>query len=517
MSIHKNHKRIAVNTLMLYIRMFIVMLVSLYTSRIVLNELGIQDFGIYSLVGGIVGMMGFMNNAMTSATQRFLSFEIGRNDSLQTRNVFNMSLNIHLIVAIIFLLLAETIGLWFVKTQIEIPLERINALLWVYQFSVFTLLLNIISVPYYSIIIAYERMGFFAILSIVEVVLQLFVIYLIQFVVEFDILIFYAFLLFCVSFIVRSIYFIHCNISYKESKFKFYWNNELFKNLFSHIRWMLLGTSANMLGNQGLNILINIFFGVTVNAARGIAFQIQGAVHSFIVNFMLAVRPQIIKTYAQKNFEEMYRLLFTSSKFSFYLLLYISLPVMLLTGSILKWWLKIIPDDSIIFTQLIIIDLFFIVLFTSLTTVSQASDKIKSYQIIVTLGYVLLFGLSYIIFKLGYPAYFAFIIALFISSLSLVFRLINLKSSISFPVYRYVKEVLFRVIAVVLFATPIPIVILYKITDPLQQFLFVTIFSFFSVSMSIWLVGITNSERKFVKEKLRAIYSKFKKLMIYKN
>ena len=195
--------------------------------------------------------------------------------------------------------------------------------------------------------------------------------------------------------------------------------------------------------HSNINILINIFFGVTVNAARGIAFQIQGAVHSFIVNFMLAVRPQIIKTYAQKNFEEMYRLVFTSSKFSFYLLFYISLPVMLLTGSILKWWLKIIPGDSIIFTQLIIIDLFFIVLFTSLTTVSQASDKIKSYQIIVTLGYVLLFGLSYIIFKLGYPAYFAFIIALFISSLSLIFRLINLKSSTSFLYIDMLKKFYF--------------------------------------------------------------------------
>ncbi len=498
---------------MLYIRMLLTMSVSLYTSRIVLNTLGVEDYGIYNVVGGFVAMFGFMNSAMTSATQRFLSFEIGRKDSDGIRNVLSMSLNIHFIIAFAIFLLAQTVGLWFLNTQLKIPAERIIAAHWVYQFSILTLMVNIISVPYTSIIVAYERMHVFAGISIIEVSLKLLIVFMLQW-FGFDKLKFYAVLIFSVALIIRMIYGVYCNKKFKESKFRFYWNTDLFKQLFNHVGWMLFGTSAQMLSGQGVNMLMNMFFGVTVNAARGIAYQIQGAVHSFVVNFMIAVRPQIIKSYAQKNFKEMYSLVFTGSKFSYYLLFYISLPVLLLTETVLQWWLKIVPTHAVVFTKLIIIDLFFTVLFTSITTVSQATGKIKSYQLIVSLSFMFVFVLSYLFFKLGYPSYYAFIIMIAMSLLSLIARLIILKTQISFPVIEYSKEVLLRIFLVTLVSLPLPLLMLYMIKGITVQFFFVSIVSVISTTVAIWFVGITREEKYFVKNKAYQMMRKMKNINI---
>jgi O-antigen/teichoic acid export membrane protein len=506
-----SNKRIAKNTMMLYIRMLLTMGVSLYTSRVVLNTLGVEDYGVYNVVGGFVAMFGFMNNAMTSATQRFLSFKIGEKDSDGIRNVLSMSLNIHFIIAFVILVLAETVGLWFLNTQLKIPAERIVAAYWVYQFSILTLIVNIISVPYTSIIVAYERMHVFAGISIIEVSLKLLIVFMLQW-FGFDKLKFYAVLIFSVALVIRLIYGVYCNREFKESKFRLYWNNHLFKQLFNHVGWMLFGTSAQMISGQGVNMLMNIFFDVTVNAARGIAYQIQGAVHSFVVNFMIAVRPQIIKNYAQQNFKEMYSLVFTASKFSYYLLFYISLPVLLLTETVLQWWLKILPANAVVFTKLIIIDLFFTVLFTSITTVSQATGKIKSYQLVVSFSFILVFIFTYLFFKLGFPSYYAFIIMIAMSFLSLIGRLIILKKQISFPVIEYSKEVLLKIILVTLVSLPLPLVILHIIKENTIQFFFVSFVSVISTTAAIWFVGISREEKYFVKNKSHQIIVKIKKL-----
>lgn len=481
--------------------MLLTMAVSLYTSRIVLNTLGIEDYGIYNVVGGFVSMFAFLNSAMASATQRFLSFEIGRSDEVKISNVFNTSINIHFVIAIIILLFAETLGLWFFKSKLTLPPERLDAAYWVYQFSILSLMVSIVSVPYNAIIIAREKMGVFAWISIVEVVLKLLIVFLLQ-ALSYDKLKMYAILIFAVSLIIRLIYGVYCKRNFKETKLHFFWDADLFKRMISHVWWMLFGVISNTFSGQGLNVLMNIFFGVTVNAARGIAYQIQASVSSFVNNFMVAVNPQIIKNYAQENFKDMYNLVFKSSKFSFYLMLYIALPVLLLTETILKLWLKIVPDYTVIFTRLIIIDLFFTVLYSPIATVSQATGKIKPYQLVISIGFLLIFAVSYVFFKMGYPSHTAFIIMIVLSFIGLIARLIVLKMQIAFPVKDYSKEVLLRIAVVALFALPIPIIMLYVVENITLQFFAVAAMSVISTSASIWLVGLTKEEKIFVKNKI---------------
>jgi len=277
--------------------MLLTMAVTLYISRIVLNTLGVEDFGIYNVVGGFVTMFGFLNSAMASATERFLAFEIGRNDKIQLRNVFSMTVNIHFLIAFTILILAETVGLWFVNTKLTIPPERMIAVRWVYQFSILTLMVNMVSVPYNAMIIAHERMNVFAWISIIEVSMKLLIVFMLQW-FGFDRLKFYAILMFGVALLIRFIYGIYCSRKFSESKFRFYWDKPLFKTLTGYAGWNLWGNSADVLTSQGVNVLLNIFFGPVVNAARGIAYQVKGAVNQFVRNFQIAMNPQIIKSFA---------------------------------------------------------------------------------------------------------------------------------------------------------------------------------------------------------------------------
>ena len=487
--------------------MLLTMAVSLYTSRIILLTLGIEDYGIYSLVAGFIVLFEILNGAISSATQRFLTFEIGRKDSGQIRNVFSMSINIHIILAFVILILGETIGLWFLNTQLVIPPERMEAAQWVFQFSLFAVMVSILSSPYNAIIIAYERMGVFAVVSIISVVLKLVIVFMLQW-FGFDKLKLYAILTFGVTLIIRIIYGAYCKRNFEESKFSFYWDKVLFKKLFNHVGWMLFGTTSAVLAGQGVNILMNIFFGVTVNAARGIAYTVKGSVTSFITNFMVAVNPQIIKNYAQENFTDMYNLVFRSSKFSFFLMLYLSLPIILLADTILHWWLKIVPEYAVIFSRLIIIDLFFTILFSPIGTVSQATGRIKPYQLIITIGNLLIFGLSYLFFKMGYPSYFTFIIMIVISFISLFARLIILKSQISFPIQKYIEKVLQPIALVVLFSAPLPLLVYYFIDDNVIQFFLVGTASVLSTSLGIWWIGFNKSEKVFIRNKIYEIKNK---------
>ena len=483
------------------------MLVSLYTSRIVLITLGIEDYGIYSLVAGFIIMFEILNGAISSATQRFLTFEIGRKDPIQIRNVFSMSINIHLIIAFLILILGETVGLWFLNTQLVIPPERMEAAQWVYQFALFAVMVSVLSSPYNAIIIAYERMGVFAIVSIISVVLKLVIVFMLQW-FGYDKLKMYAIFTFGVTLIIRFIYGAYCKRKFEESKFRFYWDTNLFKKLFNHLGWMLFGTTSVVLAGQGVNILMNIFFGVTVNAARGIAYTVKGTVTSFISNFMIAVNPQIIKNYAQENFNEMYNLVFRSSKFSFFLMFYLSLPVILLADTILHWWLKIVPDYAVIFSRLIIIDLFFTILFSPIGTVSQATGKIKPYQLTISIGYLLLFGLSYLFFRMGYPSYFTFIIMIIMSVLGLFARLFILKFQISFPIKKYIENVLVPIALVVLISVPVPLVVFYFVDDTLIQFFSVGVASVLSSTFGIWMVGFNKTEKVFITKKAYELKNK---------
>ena len=309
-----NNKRIAKNTILLYVRMLFTMAISLYTSRVILNTLGVVDYGIYNVVGGIVSMFTFLNGAMVTSTQRYLTFGLGKGDMERLREVFTTSIHIHIIISAIIVLLAETIGLWFFYEKMVIPAERKSAAMWVFQLSIISMVISVMSVPYNSAIVAHERMGAFAIVSVVEVMLKLFIVYLLVIIGTYDKLILYAILLACVHLFIRFCYTRYSHIHFPETRLIHKVDFPLMKEMGQFAGWNIWGSLAAMLFGTGINMLLNIFFGPVVNAARGIAVQVESAVVHFSTNFLMAVNPQITKLYAQGSLMEMHTLVFRASK-----------------------------------------------------------------------------------------------------------------------------------------------------------------------------------------------------------
>lgn len=321
-----SNKRIAKNTLLLYFRMVLIIIVGLYTSRVVLNTLGVSDYGIYNVVGGIVSMLAFLNSAMVAASQRFISFELGTDDSERLKKVFCTSVSIHIVLALIIFLIAETLGLWFVNTHLNIPAERMGAANWVYQCSILTLMLTVVSVPYNSCIVAHEHMKAFAYVSILEAVLKLLVVYLLL-VGAVDKLVLYAILVAAVAFVIRIIYGIYCKRHFEECTYRFVLDRKLFKEMFAFAGWSIIGNLGFSMKDQGSNIILNLFFGTAVNAARGIAMQVNGIISNFSNNFTMALNPQITKQYAAGGTKASMELVYLGCRFSFFLLLMIVIPV----------------------------------------------------------------------------------------------------------------------------------------------------------------------------------------------
>lgn len=484
------------------------MLVSLYTSRVVLNTLGIEDFGIYNVVGGIVTMFGFLNASMSSATQRFLSFELGRRDFKKLREVFCMSLNIHFLIAGIVLILAETIGLWFLNNQMVIPLERVIAANWVYQFSIAAFIVTIISVPYNASIIAYERMNVFAYISILEVSLKLLVVFILQW-SNVDKLKLYAVLLFLVSLLIRIIYGIYCKRKIASCSYTFVKDKELFKTLFSYAGWNLWGNLASVTMGQGINILLNLFFGPVINAARGIAYQVSNAVNQFSTSFQMAVNPQIIKSYASDNRIYMHQLIFSSAKYSFFLLFALALPILLETEFILTLWLKIVPEKTVLFTRLVIAIVLIDCMSGPLMTAAQASGKIKVYQSVVGGLLLLILPISYIFLKLGFPPETTMLVNLAISIIALFVRLWIITPLVGLSVTLFIKSVLVPVSLVTTFSIILPGINFYITEESALRIVSTFILSFMSVILSIYYIGLNQSERERVLSKVKIILNKY--------
>lgn len=487
--------------------MILTMLVTLYTSRIVLNTLGVEDFGIYNVVGGFVTMFGFLNSAMSSATQRFLAFEIGKKDRIQIGNVFSMSINIHLLIALIVLVLAETIGLWFVNNQLTIPSDRLTAANWVFQFSILSLIVSMLSVPYNAIIIAYERMGVFAWVSIIEVALKLILVLMLQF-LGFDKLVLYSILMFGVSILIRLIYGIYCNRNFQESKYRFYWDKPLFKTLMSFAGWNLWGSTAGVFYGQGINVLLNIFFGPTVNAARGIAYQIKGAVFRFVQSFQTAMNPQIIKSYATNDSIYMNQLIMQGSKYSYFLLYAMSLPILLETAIILKLWLKIVPEYTVIFSQLVIVNILIDSVSGPLMTAAQATGKIKLYQGVIGGLLILILPFSYLFLRLGYPPEVTLYVSILMSILALFARLIIIHHLIGLSVMDFTINVIVKVLFVSVIAFIIPFIIKNMFSQSILRLILLSFASTISVLASIFFIGLSSSERLFVKAKAKKIINR---------
>lgn len=501
-----NNKRIAKNTLFLYFRMLLIMAVTLYTSRVVLATLGVEDYGIYNIVGGIVVLFSFINSSLASATQRFLNFELGRGGN-KTQRVFSMSLTIHALVAVIVAILAETVGLWFLNTQMNIPVERMNAANWAYQFSIFSVSISFIQVPYYASVIAYEKMAFFARIAILEVALKLLIVLILVY-IGFDKLKLYSILTFCVSFVVFECYRKYCKKHIAFSQYTYFWDKKMFQNLLSFSGWMLLGAAAGVGSHQGINILLNIFCGVAVNAAVGISNQVNAAVNQFVSNFQTAFMPQIVKLYAAGDILQMRILINRSSRFSFFLLFMLACPLMLNIEFVLGLWLKEVPSHTSNFCTLILIYSLIETMSKPVGLAIHATGRVKNYNLLITLALSINIILSYVFLSTGYEPEIVMTISIFVSVLCMVIRLVLARQYNVVRLREYASNVFVRIGLVTILALPIPLYLSAFYTDWIA--LFSTSLSFLALfSLVTFYVGLTRTERnkiyKLLKTKLQQI------------
>lgn len=506
MNTSENNKRIAKNTLLLYARMFLLMVIGLYTSRVILNTLGVEDYGIYNVVGGIVVMFSFLSNSLSTASSRFITYDLGVGDLSLIKKTFGNIITIHLLLALIILILGETIGLWFVLNKLQTPENRMTAALWVYQFSIFSFVLNIISIPYNAIIIAHERMKAFAYISIIDAVLKLLIVYLLI-VIPFDKLIVYAILFFCIQLLDRIIYGVYCVRHFEEAKARISLDKQLFKKIFGFSIWTMNGCLAVAGYTQGLNILLNMFFGPTVNAARGIAVQVQNIVQNFCNNFLMALNPQITKSYAQNNLEYMHQLLKVSSKFSFFLLYIISLPLMLEAPLVLKWWLGIVPEHTVNFLRLILCASMLVTLSRPLVTSVHATGQIKKFQLVEGSMLLCIVPIAYILLKYwNIPPEYVFVVHIIVEILTQYARVIIVLPMISMKTSDYLKEVVIPIIKVIIVTPILPLIIFYNLNQSVSAFFIICFVSLLSVLLGGYFCGCTKPERIIIITKIRQIY-----------
>lgn len=503
-----NNKRIAKNTVMLYIRMLFTMGVSFFTSRVILQALGVEDYGIYNVVGGFVTMFTFLNGGMVASTQRYLNFEIGRGDEKQLSKVFSTALQIHALIALVIILLSETIGLWFLCGKLVIPVERMNAAIWVYQCSVVSCVVSIMSVPYNADIIAHEKMSAFAYISIVEVSLKLLIVYLL-YISPWDRLIFYAVLLLFIQLLVRWIYVRYCSKHFPESHYRHKINRPLLKEMSSFAGWGVFGGLANILYTQGVNILLNLFFGPIVNAARGIAVQVQSAMHGFVGNFQMAINPQITKNFASGNLIQMHNLIFRSARFSFFLLYFLTLPIIIEAEYILTLWLKTPPTDAVIFTQWMLAVSLLYTVSNPCIIANQATGKVKVYQITVGSILLLIVPISYIALLLGAPAYSVFIVHFSMECVAQFFRMYLLQNLINLPIRAYLDNIYKPVIIVAVLSILLPLYLKSLIPAAFTRLFVVVVSSILSVTLFVFIIGLTKDERQFIIGKLLSFKHKF--------
>lgn len=502
-----NNKRIAKNTLVLYFRMLFTMGVSLYTSRVVLNTLGIEDFGIYNVTGGVVGMLGFLNGTLASGTQRFLTFQIGKGDLSKLKETFSAALNTHIILAIIIFVLAETVGLWFLIYKMNIPADREYAALWVYQLSILVTLLSIIQIPYNASIIAHERMNIYAYVSIVDVCLKLIIVYMLA-VSGYDKLIVYSILIFIVHLIIFGIYWIYCKKEYPECRFSKSPNKDIYKSMLTFSGWNMFGSVAFIGATQGVNILLNIFFGPAVNAARGVAVQVNNAVYSFVNNFQVAVNPQIIKLYATGQIQELHTLLFQNAKFSFCIMWCLLLPVLLKLEYILQLWLVEVPAETAFFCRLILLQSLVSCVNRPFVTAIHATGKIKWMSL--TSGIVLLsiLPISYVLLKAGYPPYIPFIVYLVATIGELNINVYLLNRWISLSLHTLLKKVCNPIMAILICTLPIAYTLNSVSSESFSDFLLVVILSVILVVTAVYYIALDKAMKikvlKMIKNKLKS-------------
>lgn len=503
-------KRIAKNTLLLYVRMLFGMLVSLYTSRVVLNTLGVEDYGIYNVVGGFVTMFSLISASLSSATSRFLTFELGRDDADRLKKVFSTSLAIHVTLGLIVIVLAETVGVWFVNTQMTIPDARLYAANWVFQASVLSFVLSLLSTPYNAAIVSHEKMTAYAYMGILSIMLNLCIVLFIAYAPwTFDRLIVYACLLVGINVICQCTYVVYCRRRFAECASRIGFERSCWKELSSFAGWNFIGCTAGLLSTQGVNILLNLFFGPVVNAARGIATSVNTAVVQFSGNFMMALNPQITKSYAAGERDYMFSIVERGSRFSFYIILFLAMPILFETDFILTKWLKIYPPHTVYFVRLVLLQSLTDILSNTLITLQSATGKIRNYQLAVGGTMLLILPTSYICLKLGATPESVYIVAVAFSLLGLFLRLLFLRGMVGLSMRRFVKNVCFNVAIVALLAALVPFLVYRIVPEGWIGFLSFSVLCLVSTGLSILYVGCTGNERQFILSKVKSKLKRF--------
>lgn len=501
------NRTIAKNTLFLYIRMMCTMVVSLYTSRIVLQVLGVEDYGIYQVLGGIVGFLSFLNSALSTGSSRFLTFELGAGNEDKLKRTFSTTLTIHLLMAVLIVLLAETIGLWALCNKLVIPANKMEAALYVFHLSVLTAIFSLTQIPYGASIIAHEKMSVFAYMSIVEVSAKLSIVYLLE-IGNMDKLKLYATLIFVVQVSLMIFYRLYCTKHFKETIYHFVFDKSIFKSIASFSGWSLFANASIALNSEGILLLLNLFFSPAVVAARAISIQVNMAAAQFVYNFRTAVNPQIVKKYAAGEVEASRKLLLSSTKYSYYLMLLLCFPIYLLAYPLLKLWLGVVPEYTVVFLQLIVIQSLFQVFDASFYIALYAKGQLKENALISpTLGF-LQFPVIYFMFKCGYSP-----IALSWASL-VVYILLGLIIKpvliVKIADYRWgeIWQVFRSCLLVTLVALPVPVLLNTQVNSSLiSRFIFIAITTVSITLFAIYTVGIDNRTRKkiwvFIKTKYK--------------
>ncbi len=504
-----SNKRIAKNTAFLYLRLVFVLVVSLYTTRVILNVLGQEDYGIYNVVGGFVSMFAFINSAMSNGIQRFFNYEraIGGVDAAKT--VYNHALVIQFLIALTIVLLTETVGIWYLENKMIIPSERFYAAMWVFQLSIISLVIVVFTAPYTAAVMSHEKMGYFAFVSVLDAILKLIFIFLLQY-ITFDKLIFYSFLQVIISLTSFVLYFVYCHKYFSEIRFCLSIRKDIFMKMLGFSGWNLFGTLAYTIKGQGLNLLLNAFFGPIVNAARGISFQILTALQGFTSNIFISFRPQLIETYAKKDYVRTRSLMYTMSKMTFYLLYLFTVPIILEINYILYLWLgDNIPQYTVPFTILILFNTLISNFNTPLSLVVHATGRMKNYQLITSLIIILILPLSWIALRNGASPISVYWVSLGVVTINQVVCLLLLKRIFEFTLREYTSKVIFPSIIVFISAPLLPILIQQFICESFIRFIVIAFTSLLSTATSIYIAGLTQYERSLVNNYMHKIWKRF--------
>lgn len=503
-----NTSRIAKNTIFLYIRSFVTLLISLYTSRVILEVLGVEDYGIYNVVGGVIGILSFLNTSMASTYQRYFNYEMGRRNEKAVTDLFKSSLTVQLFYALIIVLIAETFGLWFLENKLVITPERMVAARWVYHISIVSFVLTVFQAPFNALIISYEKMEIFAYISILDSLLKLVIALTLPLFVG-DKLIVYVFLGLSIMLINSIIYLFVCKSKFSACQLGFNWNLGNLKSLLGFGTWGMLDSLSYVLINQGINIILNVFFGLVVNAARGIAYQVMGAVNQFIFSFQTAFRPQIIKSYGEGDISYMFKIYYTSTKMSCYMIWLLSLPIIMETPMILKIWLgDNVPEYTVAFIRIILLTALINVYANPTTCMAYATGNIKWFNIIVSGLNLLNVPVVYFFLKCGYGPVSAMVICLFFAVLVQAARLGVMTYLMPFSIKTYIWETVFPTAIVVVLSFIISLCVKTILSTSLLYSFLVCIVSLLSVTICSWIWGLTKEERTVLTIKCKHLKNK---------